>query len=375
MTEDEFDESDEPRDGLETGAPEPRSNPYLVGHEAAAQSFLTAWQSGRMAHAWLLSGPRGIGKATFAYRLARYILAKGAMGSQGETDLFGAPAEPSLQMAESDPVFARVRASGHADFRVVEREKMKTSDRLSNVIGVDQVRKIIDFMYLTPAESAWRVVLIDGADAMNTAAANAVLKVLEEPPRQTILLLIAHNADRLLPTIRSRCRRLELRPLTDSQTRALIGRYRPDLKSAEVHALTMLADGSIGRALELADEGGVAAFANIVELMADAPHIPSAKLHNVADLAMKGDNFRTMTGLLTWWLARVATLAAQGSLASVPEIIPGERATAARLTGSPAAVSEVWRSISYLADRTLAVNIDKKRSFIGAAMQVARLAA
>jgi DNA polymerase-3 subunit delta' len=362
-------------DDADNGVPAPRDNAYLLGHEAAGRAFLSAWQTGRVAHAWLLSGPRGIGKATLAYRIARFVLSQGVAGAAAGPDLFGASLVPSLQMAENHPVFAKVRSQGHPDFRSAEREKMKTSERLSTVVTIEQIRKIIDFMYLTPAESAWRVVLIDDADAMNAAAANAVLKVLEEPPRRSILLLVAHNADRLLPTIRSRCRRLDLRPLTDAQVGALIGRYRPDLTPREVQALSGLADGSIGRALELAEEGGVALFAELVDLFADLPTLKSTKLHALADVTLRGDNYRTVTALLTWWLARVATLAAQGRLAQAPELLPGERAAASKLAAAPAALAETWQGVAHLAERTLALNIDKKRSFIAAALQVAKAAA
>ncbi|MDX2224513.1 MAG: DNA polymerase III subunit delta' [Rhodospirillaceae bacterium] len=360
-------------DDADSTAPAPRDNAYLLGHDAAGQAFLSAWQTGRMAHAWLLSGPRGIGKATLAYRIARFVLAQGAAAAG--PDLFGATPAPSLQMAESHPVFAKVKSQGHPDFRSAEREKMKTSERLSAVVTIEQIRKIIEFMYLTPAESAWRVVLIDDADAMNAAAANAVLKVLEEPPRQSMLILVAHNADRLLPTIRSRCRRLELRPLVDSQVQALIGRYRPDLVPRDVQALTGLADGSVGRALELAEEGGVDLFAALVDLFGDLPTLKAGKLHALADVTLRGDNYRTVTALLTWWLARVATLAAQGRLTDAQELLPGERAAAAKLAAAPARLAEIWQGVSHLAERTLALNIDKKRSFIAAALQVAKAAA
>lgn len=359
------------RDSDPTEIPEPRGNPFLTGHEAAARHYLNAWSGGRLAHAWLICGPRGIGKATLAYRMARYALARGGgpgVKSEDGTDMFGAPPAPaSLVMSAEDPVFRRIAALGHADFRIVERgwTDAKQTKR-KTVIGVDDVREIGAFMSLTPAEGGWRTVIIDAADEMNANAANAVLKVLEEPPRRALLLVVAHNPDRLLPTIRSRCRRLDLRPLTQAQVIALLGRYRPDLKPADVSALALLAEGSIGRALELAEEGGVALFSDLMTLLADAPRLNVSRLHALCDKALKGDVFRTLSGLLSWWLARMTTQGARADLDSFNEIVPGERALARRLLASatPAAWAEIWDKIGHLARRTDSVNLDRKRSLM-----------
>jgi DNA polymerase-3 subunit delta' len=356
----------------EIGAPEPKANPYLTGHEAASNAYLQAWSGGRLAHAWLIAGPRGIGKATLAYRMARFALAQ--TGGGDADDMFGGPPPPkTLEMSATHPIFRRIQAGGHSDFRVVERDwsDAKQTKRKS-VITVENVREIGTFLTMTPAEGAWRAVIIDAADEMNTNAANAVLKVLEEPPERALLFLVAHNADRLLPTIRSRCRRLDLRPLSQGQVQTLIGRYRPDINAADAPALAALSDGSIGRALELADEGGIQLFRDLMALLQDAPNFSIAKLHALGDQALKGDAFRTLTGLLSWWLARMTSLAAQNALGQAPEIIPGERAAAEKLaaSASPAAWAEIWQHITHLAQRTEAINLDKKRSLMAALMKV-----
>lgn len=357
----------------DTGIPEPRANPHLAGHEAAAAGFLEAWKSGRMAHAWLLSGPRGIGKATLAYRMARFMLAQSS-GSSAGPDLFGGPPPPaSLQMSPTDVVFRKVASQGHPDFRVAEREVNAKTDRLASVIKVDQVRDLTSFIRLTPAESSWRVVLIDGADAMNEESANAVLKVLEEPPARSILLLVAHNADRLLPTIRSRCRRVNVRPLTQEQVMTLLGRYRPDLPPAEARVLATLADGSVGRALELDELGGVDLFAALMALLAQAPDLPAAPLHALADQALKGETFQTLTELALWWLARVGTSAVRGE-GGLPDLVPGQTAAAARLARSPAALAEAWAELTAFAARVDAVNVDKKRATINLLARMGSLA-
>tara|TARA_R110000868_G_scaffold21666_10_gene89985 strand:- start:114 stop:1232 length:1119 start_codon:yes stop_codon:yes gene_type:complete len=347
--------------------PDSRSNPYFIGHEAAEKSFLDAWTGGRMAHAWLICGPRGIGKAALAYRMARFVMTHGASSEAG-ADMFGAPAVPeTLQLSAEHPIFRRIAALGHGDFRAVERgwSDSKQTKR-KTVIGVDDVRSIGNFLTMTPAEGGWRVVLIDAADEMNANAANAVLKVLEEPPRRALLFLVAHNPDRLLPTIRSRCRRLDLRPLADRQVIALLNRYRPDLNTEDTSALAVLADGSIGRALELADEGGVSLFRDLIALLGSVPKLNITRVHALADKALRGDVFRTLSGLLSWWLARVTSHGARGDITSLSEIVPGEHALAEKLvtTVPPAMWAETWLEIGRIAERTLALHLDRKRSLV-----------
>jgi DNA polymerase-3 subunit delta' len=352
--------------------PHPRLNPYLVGHEAAERDYLRAWSGGRLAHAWLIGGARGIGKATLAYRMARYALSQ-RPESEGP-DLFGGPPAPptNLQRSAEDPIFRRVAALGHGDLRAIERgwSDAKQTKRRASIL-VDDVREIGGFLSMTPSEGGWRVVLIDAADEMNTSAANAVLKVLEEPPERALLFLIAHNPDRLLPTIRSRCRRLDLRPLTETQVKALLNRYQPSLSPAEINALAQLADGSIGRALELAEEGGVELFADMMSLLGDLPNLNITRLHALSDKAAKGDAFRTLSDLLSWWLARMVASGERG-LASTAEVAAGERqlVTRMRSAASPAAWAETWSAINTLAARTDGLNLDKKRSLMTMAMRI-----
>lgn len=346
--------------------PEPRINPYLVGHENAEREFLAAWDSGRLAHAWLLAGPRGIGKATLAYRMARHALSQTERSS--ENDMFGPPPKPtSLTMSPEHPVFRRVASMGHADFRAIERPWADSKQtKRKTVIGVDEVREIGGFLSMTPSEGGWRAIVIDAADEMNPNAANAVLKVLEEPPERALLFLVAHNADRLLPTIKSRCRRLDLRPLREPQVLNLLSRYSPDLDPKDAAALAVLGDGSIGRALELAGEGGVDLFRGVMTLLADVPKLNAGKLHALSDQAMRGDAFRTLSGLLSWWLARMTAAGARGMIDGMSEIVPGERTLARRLLAAapPATWAEVWDKIGHLARRTDAINLDKKRSLM-----------
>lgn len=349
---------------------EPSANPDLVGHTGAERAFLDAWESGRLAHAWLIGGPRGIGKATLAYRIARFVLSGGGQGG-----LFGGPT--SLALPDAHPVFRRVAANGHADLKIVQRGWADDKQtRLRGEIVVEDVRGVGGFLALTPAEGGWRVVVIDAADEMNRSSANAVLKVLEEPPRQALMLLVSHSPGRLLPTIRSRCRRLPLQPLTEPQVAELLRRYRDDLTDADVAALSRLAEGSIGKALALAEQGGLGLYREMIGLLQGVPKLDVGAVHAFADKVAKGgdaDAFRTVSELLSWWLAR---LVRTGSIGGGAEIVPGEAPVMARLlaAGSLDQWVEVWEKITHLFARTDAVNLDRKQVVLNAFMMVERQA-
>src|SRR5580658_4865977 len=196
-------------------APEPRANPLLLGHETAERTLLDAMHHGRMHHAWLITGPEGIGKATLAFRFARRLLA--GRGEHG-----------SLALDPSHPAFRRVASGGHADLTVIERAINEKTKRLKRDIAVDDVRKINAFMALTPAEGGWRVAIVDGSEDLNQASGNALLKILEEPPSRAVLILTCSTPGRLPATIRSRCRQLRLSPLTDEVMARLLATYLPD---------------------------------------------------------------------------------------------------------------------------------------------------
>lgn len=195
--------------------PHPRSTTEFFGHQPVEQAFLESLASGREQHALILHGPKGIGKATFAYRIARYLIAQGAE-----------PADSlDIDPADDPGIFARVREGTEQRLQVAQREAQKsktdsTVERLSPNISVDSVREAIRFLHLTAVAGSWRVLIIDAAEDLNESGANALLKSLEEPPPQTMVLLVSHAPDRLLPTIMSRCRKLAMRPLDPSDVQA-----------------------------------------------------------------------------------------------------------------------------------------------------------
>lgn len=298
----------------EFAAPSPRANPDLIGHAAAEATLRQLVDSQRLPHALLLSGPRGIGKATLAFRLARYVL---TAGEGAAPDMFGgaatAPTE-GLAVPPESGIFRRIAAGGHADVLTVERAFDPRRKRVRSEIVVDDVREIASFLHLTAAEGGWRIVVIDGADAMNRNAANALLKILEEPPRRALLLLVAHSPGRLLPTIRSRCQQIKLSPLSDASVKELLAHYCAELEDAAAVAIIELCEGSIGRALELASSGGVELNRTIGSLLASGAKLDPLVMHAFADKLARADaeeSYRAVEELLCQHLGRRAIAAAR----------------------------------------------------------------
>ena len=231
----------------ESAWPEPRAQADLIGHETAEAALLAAWNSGRLPHAWLMTGPRGIGKATLAYRFARFVLAGGDGRSAGG-GLFGAePTSGGLALSPDSSVFRRVAAGSHPDLLIVEKGVDPKSGREKSAIGVEDARAIAGFLALTPAEGGWRVVVVDSADEMTRNAANAILKTLEEPPPRSLLLLVCHAPGRIPSTIRSRCRRLALPPLAEDAVTRLLAGFLPEADDETRAALARMGEGSVGQ--------------------------------------------------------------------------------------------------------------------------------
>ncbi len=302
----------------------PREATTLIGHEKAEHELLDALQSGRLPHAWLIAGPRGIGKATLAYRFARYVLSGGAGTEPG-----------SLSIPSSNATFQRIASEGHGDLMVLERLTDEKTGRTRSEIVVDDVRKLHHFFGMTSAETPWRIAIVDSADEMNRNAANALLKMLEEPPSRGLLLLIAHAPGRLLPTIRSRCRRLDLRGLSLETVADVIALRRPDIHGPERLALAHLAGGSPGRALEIAASGGIAFYEDMTSHLERLPRLDIPALYGFADkMSEKGrdDMFRIFATLLEDWFARMILSAAAGpaALGTGHEIDDRDRALMAR---------------------------------------------
>lgn len=218
----------------------------VVGNAAAQAAFLSAMAGGSLHHAWLLTGPQGVGKASFARAAAIRMLAEGA----------GAAGLPvGLDVPRGNPTRALVEAGSHPDFRVLARlpkDAEKPDQDIARSITIAQVRTLQPLFATTPSMSSRRVVVIDAIDDLERGGANALLKNLEEPPAGTIFLLVSHAPGRLLPTIRSRCRLLRFEALTDDEVAMAIRAAQPEADDSEVQALVRVSDGAPGRALRYA---------------------------------------------------------------------------------------------------------------------------
>ena len=326
-----IDETDPP------ALPHPRETAFLYGHTVAEQTLLDAYRGPRMPHAWLIGGPRGIGKATLAYRAARFVLA--------HPDAHAAAVEEARSLAV-DPehgVFHRVAAQAHSDLLVLHRT-LNESGNLRSVITVDEVRRTVSFFGSTAGEGGWRVCIVDAADELNASSANALLKVVEEPPKRSLFLLVSHAPGRLLPTIRSRCRQLALRPLSIANVAlAAAAAAKRAAEDREIAAAAEAADGSVGRALALLDGTSLALRARIKTLLAKLPDVDQRALHALGDELAGSDDgpLTTFADAVREWLS--ARLSAS----------PGELRRLAQ-------VAEVWEKVNRAARDVEIYNLERK---------------
>ncbi len=338
------------------GAPHPRETLRLFGHKDAVADILASLANDRMHHAWLLTGPRGVGKATLAWATARNLLARsgGEGGKMGSIPM-------NLDMSADHPVARRVAALSDPGCLLIRRAWDPDRKRLKNWITVDEIRRLNRFLGLTATDGGYRVVIVDAADDMNASASNALLKLLEEPPGSTVLFLVSHQPARLLPTIRSRCRILRLRELDEADMDLALGEAGIAAESADrLHAL---AHGSVGEAVRLMNEGGLELYGKVMDVIATAPSMDRARLLKLAEeVSARGAErrFDLAVRLLGRALARLAVTAA----GSPPEsqVTPGEFQTLERL-GANASRAHAWAELQQELSTRLThgreVNIDQ----------------
>jgi len=312
------------------GAPHPRETVQLFGQDAAESEFLDAFNTGRLHHGWLITGPRGVGKATLAWRIARFLLATPLVQEEG---LFGAPPAPvTLDVSADHPVARRMLALSDPGLFLLRRGPSDKGDRLAAEIRVSEVRKLGNFFALSAADGGRRVVIVDAADDLNTQAANAILKMLEEPPARTVMLLVSHQPSGLLPTIRSRCRTLRLAPLGPQEIAQALEQAGIAPEGDPV-ALAELSGGSVGAAVRMLNLGGLKLYSELVSLLESLPRLDRPRALRLAEAAAtrgaeeRLDLLFSLTDLL---LARLARAGATGH-APRAEAAPGEAALLARL--------------------------------------------
>ncbi len=323
-------------------APTPRENPHLFGHAAAESAFANALQDNRMHHAWLITGPAGIGKATLAYRMARTLFAGAAPASANDP---------------RSPLFRRVAENSHADLLSIEREWDEKKKQRRTEIVVDTVRAVPTFLHLTPAEGGWRVVIVDEAEMLNRNAANALLKVLEEPPARAVLMLVCAAPGRLPPTIRSRCRLLRLSPLPpDAMARAL-EIAAPDADAAERERLALLGEGSPGRAAAMAGQG--VATAELVATLLQAPNLTLGRILDTADgLARTEEAYSGFMDRLRDGIADAVRAQAAGRPDAAQAALAGRRPLAAWV--------DLWHTLGQMQDETERFHLERRHAIVSA---------
>lgn len=325
------------------GIAEPAENPLLLGHEEAGAQVAGAYRAGRLHHALLLAGPAGIGKASFAFHIAEHLLAHPNPNTAPPTL---APRDPASSL------FRQIAQGAHPGVLHLTRPQNDKTKSFKSAVTVDEIRRIGRFLSMTSHDGSWRVVIVDPADDMNTNAANALLKNLEEPPARTLFVLIAHSPGALLPTIRSRCHMIRLAPLTPETLLAVLEHLNADLPKTEDGrlALATRAGGSVREALMLTRYGGID-IAEAMEQVVRSRDFPVEAAWKVAE-AVSGRDGAVQFSLFCQLALDTVADAARRAAGS------GELAEAA-------AFSELWGEIERMSTETQIYNLDKRQHVMG----------
>jgi DNA polymerase-3 subunit delta' len=325
----------------EIAIPHPRETTALFGHRDAEATLLNAYRGGRIPHAWLIGGAQGIGKATLAYRMARFVLA------HGDPQASVVQSAQTLEVDSSHPVSRHVAAGAHGGLLTLERS-LNDKGVMRTVITVDETRETISFFGSTAAIDGWRVCIVDTVDELNANAANALLKVLEEPPRRSLFLLLSHAPARVLPTIQSRCRKLPLRPLAiDDVVRAaaMAAPITPD--DPLLAEAAAAAEGSVARALTLLGGDALKLHHRTAGLLEKLPRVDPRELHALGEAL--GGSDRVALGAFVdsvdRWIGERLRADDANANANLPRL---------------ARLAEVWEKINRAARETESYNLERK---------------
>ena len=332
----------------------PKDNTYLIGHEKAESLFLNILKSKTLPHAFLISGVEGIGKATFAYRVARFLLGYDEEKLKDYT---------SLDVSPQSVVSAQISSGSNPNFKVIERGYIEDDEKKiikaikdgqaisdeelqgfkkSAVIKVDEVRQINKFLSKKSFDGAWRVVLIDSVDDLNVASANAILKILEEPPAKSVLLLISHHPNKLLPTVLSRCAKFNLEPLSRQNVATLLRRYMPELNEQDIEKLASISQGSIGKALNYASNNGLKIYQGLQDVIFRGESFDLSQALMLADEASANENV---------WQLTIELM-----LGLIFDMVKSGEKTEAFLGA--------YQDVLKLSNEVSALNMDKKQAFL-----------
>ena len=315
------------------GVDPPEYHHQLVGHQRARERVSALLEDGRLPGGILIHGPRGIGKATLAFQLAREIF-----GSTGD--------EAAALVAE------QVAAGGYPNLQVLRKAVRETGKGFYTVIRVEEVRALIERLHKTRGRAGHRVVVVDAIDDCNVSSANALLKILEEPPPETLFLLISHRPGQLLPTIRSRCQSLPLRPLTDDEVRRVLAGAQPTAAPADIDAAVALAAGRPRRGFEALLLGNAEGLTRLQQWLADPAAPPAATHLAIADLLAAdrdGAQARFARDLVLGWLAEEARQTAEAGPAARSRL---------------ASASELWEKALAMFEDADTYNLDARQTLV-----------
>ncbi len=330
--------------------PAPGEHLALFGHDNALTTIETAFNSNKMHHAWLIAGPRGIGKASFALKVAGNILRNpnpenGQKWNDDDLD---------------DPVWSKIAKGGHPNILHLSKPYDSKIKKFKTTLTVDEIRRTVSFFGTTAGEDSWRFCIVDSADDMNASAANSLLKILEEPPQRTIFFVLANSPAKLLPTIRSRCRQLPLRPLNNDDLIAALSALDIDLSNMnedERAVLARLSAGSVRRAIILLEQQGLELYQKFDRILGNGnvPDWPQA--HQLADeLSRKNklEQFHLLFDIARDYISNTIHVSAASNS-------PKQSSEAHKVLSGLARLCEVWEKVADSAALADEYNLDKKQ--------------
>ena len=335
----------------------PRFTKALIGHHAARQTMVQACEGARFPHAWLLSGPKGVGKASFAYLLARALMS--AKRPQDMGDFWQAHDSADGHLVETD---------AHPDMFVLKRRYNDKTEKFYADIQSDDVRELKKSFSLSASRSGWRIAIVDSIDDMNKFGVNGLLKLLEEPPEKCLFFIICHNPGRLLDTIKSRCRSLNFNALTTEELTQLITQQSASIAPNEAAAAAYLAAGSAGRALTLVEHGGMDLYRDMIDVLVGLPNPDIERLHALASrfgARAAPESFEVFCYLVSNWLYRLIHGRATGAYPQ--PVFEGEGELIARIGPQMALepATRLWEKVNQEARQVVALNLDKKQAVLG----------
>lgn len=369
----EFDPYDDVTDTgfVPEGLKEPHQSDLMIGHEAVETRLINLINSNKMPHAIIFSGEEGIGKFTMAQRLARALLAHG-IDDPNQDSLFGSDAPKkaleNLEVELDNPIYSKVASKGHPDLLTIERSVDSKTQKRKNEINVETARKVAPFLRMTSADGGWRIVIINDADTMNRNAQNSVLKILEEPPKNTVLILVCNRLGAMIPTIRSRCRVMNFDSLSpENFNRLLSMEYGDNFSAQEKELLLTFSNQSIGQAKNIIDKNSIETIQTCLDLLTHWPDISNQEIHNFSETVGRAgqDHAYTMAEktILASFQKMISTKAKEISL-DAPFNITGLENISNKLAGE--SLINTYEELKDILAQGRYANLDKRLVIINA---------